>query len=591
MMRHCAVLAAVVAAAASFSDDNWRPKFHYFPVDPDTQQGFHMQDTTGAYFDETTGLWQVFYLCSPPPSMRPTPRTRGSWCRVSSYDLVNWTAAPVAALTTESACDWAYLETGAITLAPASGRLVAIYSAVGNQSAAQQICAASTSAALEPPVFEPSRGGGVLIANANNGSAFRDPSRALQLAADDASFYLVIGTDATYPAGLGGEVAPGRASLWRNRDGSLLVWEPAGVLWTEVDSPGAKMLECPDLFPLAFPNGSAPDDGSPPVYALLGSETYRRGARWRTGTLARDSNGGGGGGGGDYRLRALQRASVPLDYGYDNKSHDALQYYAPRTAAPLRDSRGLGRRVLFGWVLKPRRNPPPAVANWSFADLAALPRDLSLSPRDGATLHQAFVPELARLRTAAPHRASLALALAPGGAARVFHSPARGRQLELRATVVASGGGCAAAEWRATIEFLRSPNAAAAAAPPSTPVWDEEATALAVRSTSGARSFGLNLTRSAAQSAAWAQPAVPAYVAPLLSEPETGGVTRLHAFVDASVVEAIADDVAAITARVYPTREDSDTVALLLQGAGSDCDVSAELEVYELGAAPVGRAR
>ena len=264
--------------------------------------------------------------------------------------------------------------------------------------------------------------------------------------------------------------------------------------------------------------------------------------------------------------------------------------------APIRsiDGRG-GRRVLLAWI---RANPDgravcdPACApyeyagvNWTFGDFAALPRELSLARGEGggATLAQRFVPELRALR-AANASARAALALGRGGArggeevlavqGREEVLAVQGRELELVVRAAARGAGCANASWAATVEFLRAPDAA-------------EATALAIvqrdAASGGARALRLDRSRSAAGAANGSSWADPSNVTAPLRRRE--GASVVHAYVDRSIVEAIADNATAITARVFPQRDDGASVAVRLEGrvaSDAPCEITANFTVWAL---------
>jgi beta-fructofuranosidase len=61
------------------------------------------------------------------------------------------------------------------------------------------------------------------------------------------------------------------------------------------------------------------------------------------------------------------------------------------------------------------------------------------------------------------------------------------------------------------------------------------------------------------------------HVAPLSLA--AGEPLRLHVFLDRSALEVFASDQICITSRLYPTRPDSTTVALLAEGAGARLSV------------------
>ena len=710
-----AVLAATLAAATSStstssrrrssppratargSDDLWRPRVHFYFRDPATGVGFHSNDATGSYLDEASGRWHAFYDCTPPVGYAAgRPPGRYSWCEASSDSLVHWHQAPRAVLPEDAACDLENLETGAISRAPASGELLAIFSAGGNASHPPGAPEWEHVSVARGGCLPPAGGGGgsptfrvanyTLIENANNGSGFRDPSRAIQLA--DGNHYVVIGTDAGYipeggarrhavaaaavAAAEGGQPNPGRgtsqqgqlaqASLWVNRDGSLLNWQPAGVLLSD---PAAKFPECPDLFPLFPLASSSSEDGAETLpaagqpYLLLASETYRRGTRWYMGTLQPNSNSSGGASGPPLGYRMVVQDDGPLDYGYGTKD---MAYYAPRTMAPIRSPVGRGRRVLLGWI---RANPGGRAAcdphcrayaahgtNWTFGDFAALPRELSLMPaalqdtegdrgggggggageaekeagrhRAGGTgrksggglFAQRFVPELQALRKGAAAMMPGGDASTSGTAALEITLPAgqqqprveervlgvQGRELEITVRATARGDGCAAARWSASISFLRSTGASGGGGGGGGGRADEEAvddevddeadvgvgadvgvaaeaSSLVIQHTPPGRRAGdssvgnwtllLDRSRSSSTSSGGGGWADRSNISAPLTRAGVGGgegSSSLHAYVDRSIVECIADNLTAITARVFPQRGDSTSVKVSLRG-------------------------
>jgi hypothetical protein len=67
---HAAAYSAAATAAAtpatllsgiSSDDDLWRPRLHFFFRDPKTGIGFHSNDATGSYYDESTATWHALY--------------------------------------------------------------------------------------------------------------------------------------------------------------------------------------------------------------------------------------------------------------------------------------------------------------------------------------------------------------------------------------------------------------------------------------------------------------------------------------------------------------------------------------------------
>ena len=63
------------------------------------------------------------------------------------------------------------------------------------------------------------------------------------------------------------------------------------------------------------------------------------------------------------------------------------------------------------------------------------------------------------------------------------------------------------------------------------------------------------------------------------------GASVVHAYVDRSIVEAIADNATAITARVFPQRDDGASVAVRLEGrvaSDAPCEISANFSAWAL---------
>jgi sucrose-6-phosphate hydrolase SacC (GH32 family) len=581
---HAAAYSAAATAAAtpatllsgiSSDDDLWRPRLHFFFRDPKTGIGFHSNDATGSYYDESTATWHALYDCTPPASYSAASSNGSySWCEASSTDLVRWTQATRAILPENVACDWENLETGAIAMSPLTGDLVAIFSAKGNETHPppsssrewEHICAASASAHGTVPFKVLDK---VVIENPNHGNGFRDPSRAIALADSNYS-YVVVGTDAGYnpqSKHRDPEAQLAQATLWVNTDGSLLSWAPAGVLLADGN---ARFPECPDLFPLS-PLGDVDGDLAPEAqqyYVLLASETYRRGTRWYLGTLhptnasvnnstKNDSIGAGG-----YQMKVASTGS--LDYNYGTKS---MSYYAPRTMAPIRSANGKGRRVLLGWI---RADPNGRAqcddggcapynahhVNWTFGDFAAFPRELWLREKP-KTLAQRFVPELQQLRKSRSKQRLEVTVDSSSGRRPVGKDnelQVQGRELELVMTVTATGEGCGGTSWSASISFLRSETG-------------QEATTLSIQHTAeGNRTLLLDRSRSAWNSS-WADTSN--ITAPLnpsaLSEWSIHNNT-LHAFIDRSIVSVIADNATGLTARVFPQQKNSTSVVVAIEG-------------------------
>ena len=97
----------------------------------------------------------------------------------------------------------------------------------------------------------------------------------------------------------------------------------------------------------------------------------------------------------------------------------------------------------------------------------------------------------------------------------------------------------------------------------------QEATTLSIQHTAdGNWTLLLDRSRSALNSS-W--PDTSNVSAPLKPTAPDGSShsNSLHAFVDRSIVEVIANNASAITARVFPQRDDSTTVAVAIEGQQS----------------------
>ena len=267
--------------------------------------------------------------------------------------------------------------------------------------------------------------------------------------------------------------------------------------------------------------------------------------------------------------------------------------------------------------------------NWTFGDFTAFPRELWLAA--DKTFAQRFVPELSKKLRYPPATAAAAAASGSGGrttdsrrleitvhsgsgsgsgrgAVKKAHSmlDVQGRELELSLTVTAAGEGCSGAStrWSAAVSFLRS-------------VVGEEETVLSIQAVPGGGGGGgdarsnwtLVLDRSrSAWNSSWADTtSISAPLRkrnnsqPLAASPTGGGgggggirsrSSSLHAFVDRSIVEVIADNASAITARVFPQREDSTAVMVAVEGevlagglnsaAAKNCTVTADFSAWSL---------
>jgi beta-fructofuranosidase len=218
------------------------------------------------------------------------------------------------------------------------------------------------------------------------------------------------------------------------------------------------------------------------------------------------------------------------DHRFTPQQHGLLDhgglYYAPQ--AFIDES---GRRICLGWLLEGRNQEATLAAGW--AGVQSLPRELSLAA-DGS-LRQRPVPELASLRR--EH-----VRVQPGAIEGLMPlAPVRGACLELSAEL--------------------DPQQA-------------QTVGLAVRrSPDGAE--GVTISYEAARQ----QLVVDSRAASLAPETEgrlaeapldlQGEPLSLRVFLDESVIEVFANERACLTARVYPTREDSIQVALVASGGSA----------------------
>jgi beta-fructofuranosidase len=209
-----------------------------------------------------------------------------------------------------------------------------------------------------------------------------------------------------------------------------------------------------------------------------------------------------------------------------------LYYYAPQAFLDRQ-----GRRIAFGWAREARTDQASLAAGW--AGVLTLPRLLSAGP-DGA-LHQQPVPELEALR--GPARTWEDLTLLPGDAPAdaVMLEGLSGDTLELEVVFDLGEAGSLHLPAEFGLLLRRSPAA-------------EEVTRVAV-DTAGGR-LVVDTLRSSLSVDAWPGE----YEIPLDLEGQSE--LRLRVFLDRSILEVFANETAAITARLYPSRADSQGIAL-----------------------------
>ena len=226
---------------------------------------------------------------------------------------------------------------------------------------------------------------------------------------------------------------------------------------------------------------------------------------------------------GQYRDRRLvPEIEHKLDYG-------DIHFYAPQSFS---DSQG--RRIVFGWAVEGRDAEAQRAAGW--AGVMSLPRALSLAPN--GHVRMAPVPELLALR--GEHRAAAPVAAHPGQPAAI--PSIAGDSLELIAELApAPGGSCGLAVRAAPDGSERT----------------------VIRYDAAAQ----QLVVDRSQSSLSPDVARGAHVAPLALA--AGEPLRLRVFLDRSILEVFANDQVATTTRIYPTRPDSDRIALVAEGGAA----------------------
>jgi beta-fructofuranosidase len=209
--------------------------------------------------------------------------------------------------------------------------------------------------------------------------------------------------------------------------------------------------------------------------------------------------------------------------------------------APLATCDANGRWLVIGWVWEERPEAEYRAAGW--AGLHALPRVLSLSP-EGALLQQP-APELTRLRGEHTH---VEAARFEAGEHLVA---VRGDALEIGATF----------SPEAATNFGLLVRRATDGSEVTRILYDMDAGELVVDRTHA--SLDTQTVRDVIR-------------APL---PIVRGATRqMRVFIDKSVVEIFADGQLCLTTRIYPTRGDSDGVALYTDGA-----LVGSLDIWHMG--------
>jgi beta-fructofuranosidase len=225
---------------------------------------------------------------------------------------------------------------------------------------------------------------------------------------------------------------------------------------------------------------------------------------------------------GQYRdHRFLPDHTRKLDYGDGH-------FYAPQSI-PTRD----GRRVMIGWVQEGREVAAQVAAGWS--GVMSLPRELTLGA--DKTLRVQPVAELQQLR-----RDSVQLDPTDIPTGETVLRAVRGDALELELTLQHLPAG------RCGIAVRRTPDGREH----TRILYDTQSQELVVD-----------------RASASLDPAVHSspHIAPLELAPDEP--LRLRVFVDRSSLEVFANNRVSITTRIYPTRRDSDGVALVASAPGA----------------------
>ncbi len=332
-----------VAALAAARSDRWYPTFHV------ASPGGWINDPNGLCF--FGGRWHAFY------QLHPFGTTWGPmhWGHASSADLAHWRTEPVAlAPSLEAERDGVY--SGSAVVGD-DGVLNVVYTAHRWRDVRDE-----TAGNLEVQCLATSRDGvrfekrGVVIANPAGLRDFRDPKVWRQ---GDAWLAVV-----------GRRAADGRGEIALFSSEDLRAWSYEGVVYRHPD-PRVFMLECPDLFELAAPDG---ERRWVLCFSAMGARAhgYRNRNFNNAGYLV-----------GTWRPGATfepQTDFLPLDWGQN--------FYAPQTLeAPD------GRRILMGWM-SPNGGPLPTQQDGWCGQLT-VPRELSLAG-DG-TLRQEPARELETL--------------------------------------------------------------------------------------------------------------------------------------------------------------------------------------------------
>jgi beta-fructofuranosidase len=206
---------------------------------------------------------------------------------------------------------------------------------------------------------------------------------------------------------------------------------------------------------------------------------------------------------------------------------DAGDFYAPQT---LLDA--AGRRLMWGWLWEAREQVAQQEAGWS--GVASLPRVVTLM--DGGKIGLVPAPEMERLRR--EHHRATSMLISHGVTAIEGVS---GDCLEIAAEIEpgeAEAGG---------VVVRRSPD-------------DAEGTTILYDRTTGQ----LQIDRRSSSLSGAATDVLVRSLRLASDEP-----LRLRVFLDRSVIEVFANDGVCLTARIYPTRPDSQRIGVIGRGEGA----------------------
>ena len=238
---------------------------------------------------------------------------------------------------------------------------------------------------------------------------------------------------------------------------------------------------------------------------------------------------------GTYQKNRFQpRIAEKLDYGRN-------AFYAPQTFYD-----DAGRCLMFGWLTEARTVESHLEAGWAGA--MSLPRQIHIGA-DGLPRYT-FTEEAHSLRAPGAH-VQLPAQILQNGA---HLAPESGAQFEFQLTLTK---GTAA---RCGLILRRSPDGT-------------EETRLAIDWQAG--TLTLERGRSSLDERAFRND--------LIADLDlSSGTLRLHLYLDASVIECIADERVCLTGRIYPTRSDAVGLGLFSEGGNTKLD---SLDLYPLASA------